>query len=116
LRTSLRGVTPDPTTKLFIVGQDPEHQYSLRSSISIGPRWDWDVFARNRSEISSVPLPSATQLDTRIAWRPTLDIEVAIVGRNLVGTSAVEGTSELFDLGRVAIERDAYLQLRWSFR
>ncbi len=116
LQTSLRGVTQDPATLLFVLGQDPEHQYSLRSSISVGPRWDWDVFAKHRSEIASIPLDSSTQLDSRIAWRPTLDLEVALIGRNLLDHSTVEAASELFDLARVSIERDAFVQLRWSFR
>jgi iron complex outermembrane receptor protein len=116
LDTELRGANLNPSTLLFVLGQDARHVYALRSSLSMGPRWDWDLFVKHRTDIESSQLPSLTQMDMRLAWRPTLDLELSLVGRNLLEDAEVQSSSELYDIAHTAIERKVYAQLRWSFR
>lgn len=112
----LEGIDPSDPVLLFSVGQDPRNEYGLRSTSSIGPRWDWDVFAKYRDSVSASNLSGYTELNTRIAWRPKLDLEIAIVGRNLFNSGNIEAVSEFLDLGQIAIARTGYLQARWSYR
>jgi hypothetical protein len=56
-----------------------------------------------------------TALDVRVAWSATQNFEIAAVGRNLIAGTHQEFVSELGDLVPVAIEPEAYVELRWSF-
>jgi iron complex outermembrane receptor protein len=102
-----------PETGLFVIGADPENQYGLRSTVSFGPRWDWDLSARRVDAVSDAGIPSYTELGTRLAFRPTLNTEIALVGSNLLHSKHLEGVSELVDLMPTAIERSVALQMRW---
>lgn len=105
-----------PAVLMFVIGEDAEHQYGLRSTLSLGPRWDWDLNARHASRLEPFGIDEYTEVDTRIAWRPAVDWEVALLGSNLLHDSHVEAWSELGDLAPTAIARSISLQMRWMVR
>ena len=106
----------EPSVMMFVIGEDPKHQFGLRSTTSLGPRWDWDVTARYVDQLQPFDIGAYTELGSRLAWRPTLDWEVALIGSNLLHDSHLEATSELGDLAPTHIERTISLQVRWSVR
>ncbi|HPU56296.1 MAG TPA: TonB-dependent receptor [Verrucomicrobiota bacterium] len=69
---------------------DPEHQVGLRSSmdlpgnieLDLGLRWI-DSFVFNDVGTPAT-VPDYFELDARIAWRPTRNVELSIVGQNLL--------------------------------
>ena len=116
LRKRIDSPWSDPAVLMFMVGEDAEHQYSARSTLSFGPHWDWDVTARYVSDLAPFGIDEYTNFGSRLAWRPALDWEVALIGSNLLGDSHVEALSELSDSAPTAIERSLSLQVRWSVR
>ena len=70
--------------------EDPQHQFSLRSSLDLprhieldgGLRWVDKLIANNNGVPATVP--SYFELDVRLGWRPVPKLEFAIVGQNLL--------------------------------
>jgi len=69
---------------------DPQQQFSLRSSMDVarvisldaGLRWVDTLHINNAAASGTVP--SYFELDTRIGWRVTKNVELSIVGQNLL--------------------------------
>jgi iron complex outermembrane recepter protein len=99
----------------FFYGFDPKHQIGLRSALTFHRHWEWDVFARYIDELPASAVDSYVELNTRVAWRPSQALELALTGNNLLNTEHREFRSDFSDLPPVDVERSIYLQLRWSF-
>lgn len=99
----------------YEAGLDAPNQWTLRSSVSLGTRWDWDVLLRHLDSLPAAEVPAYTELNTRIAWRPRIDFELALVGENLLDKDHLEFVSDFIDLSPVSIERSVHLQARWTF-
>jgi iron complex outermembrane recepter protein len=98
---------------------DPEHQFSLRSSMDLFRRVEFDAALRwvdsLRNNNNGVPgtVPSYCELDLRIGWRVTGQFEVSIVGQNLLHDQHPEfGVEGLF---REQIRRSVYGKITWRF-
>jgi len=66
------------------IANDPNHQASLRSSMNIGPVVTWDAFFRYVGRLHSPPLADYAELDTRLGWKVTPQLELSISGFNLL--------------------------------
>ncbi len=96
-------------------GLNARNQWTLRSNVSVGTRWDWDVTLRHVDALPTSEAPAYTEANTRIAWRPSIGFELALVGQNLLHADHREFVSDFVDLSPVSIKRSALLQARWSF-
>jgi iron complex outermembrane receptor protein len=101
--------------KAYLVGTDPRNQFAVRSALSLGPRWDWDVSLRSLDGVAGV-VAGYTELGTRISWQAAQNLEMSLIGSNLLQRAHFEAGSELGDFERVQIERAVMLQARWSWR
>jgi iron complex outermembrane receptor protein len=96
---------------------DPEHQFSLRSSLNLPRHAELDAALRwvdtLRNNNGPVPgtVPSYFELDTHFAWHASDRLELSLVGQNLLHNRHVEygfpGPT------RPEIERTAYGKLTW---
>ena len=96
---------------------DPEHQFSLRSSLNLPRHTELDAALRwvdtLRNNNGPVPgtVPSYFELDTHLAWHATDRLELSLVGQNLLHNRHPEygfpGPT------RPEIERTAYGKLTW---
>jgi iron complex outermembrane receptor protein len=110
---------------LFAQGLNVPHQIGLRSQWDFAPKWQWDMNLRYLSRINmpfTENFPEATSirayvtLDTRLAWKMRKDMELSLVGKNLLDKQHLEFTSlKGTDYLRTEVPRSAYLQLRWEF-
>ena len=66
------------------IANDPNHQASLRSSMNIGPVVTWDAFLRYVGRLHSPPLADYAELDTRLGWKVTPQLELSVSGFNLL--------------------------------
>ncbi|HYM34429.1 MAG TPA: TonB-dependent receptor, partial [Steroidobacteraceae bacterium] len=96
-------------------GLDARNQWTLRSNLSIGAKWDWDVTLRHVDALPTSEAPAYTEANTRIAWRPRMGFELALVGENLLRPDHREFVSDFVDLSPVSIKRSVRVQARWSF-
>jgi len=108
--------TAGRTSPDFLSGFDPKHSALLRSILSIDSHWDWDATVRYVDPIKLLRIPSYVEVSTRVAWRPRMDVEVALVGNNLLHDAHPEFLSELADMPQLSIGRNIALQLRWTVR
>jgi iron complex outermembrane recepter protein len=100
-------------------GATPRHQIGLRSSLDVTDSLQLDAFLRYSSDIEESPDNSSdegidgyTELDVRVAWQAWEQLEVSVVGQNLLDERHVEfGSPE----ARGAIERSVYAKLAWGF-
>ncbi|SKB03118.1 iron complex outermembrane recepter protein [Prosthecobacter debontii] len=99
-------------TGATIEGNDPDHILVLRSSFDLP--WDLELDATFRyvDQLPQPATPAYTTLDLRLAWLPREDLEIAIVGRDLLDEAHPEyrGRTVSREIGR-----SVYLMVTWSF-
>jgi iron complex outermembrane receptor protein len=98
----------------------PGRQFSLRSSLDITPQLQWDVWLRRVGKIitsqdAAATVPAYTSLDMRLAWKATRDLEVSLIGQNLLDANHLEYISQNIYSTPVKIERGVYLKADWKF-
>ena len=102
---------------------NPRHQLSIRSRYDFDHDQQLDLWLRYVDELRidrdtspvAERIPAYTELDLRYAWQIRPDLELSLVGRNLLADSHIEFLSELEDIQLTAVERSYYGQLRWQF-
>jgi iron complex outermembrane receptor protein len=95
----------------------PKHQVSLRSSTDLARNVELDLWVRYTDAFDGLgasPIASQTALDLRLAWRPHKDLELSIVGQNLLDDRHLEFVSDSFS-SPVEVERGVYGKLTWRF-
>jgi iron complex outermembrane receptor protein len=108
----LRPGSADPTGGAA-EGNDPPHQLGVRTAINLPHRTELEGFLRRVGALPAPVVPAYTELDLRASWALSDDLELALVGRNLLHASHPE-----FGLAgprRVEIERSLYARVRVSF-
>jgi iron complex outermembrane recepter protein len=98
---------------------DPEHQFSVRSSMDLSKTVDLDAQLRwvdtlhinNGATVGTVP--SYYELNLRIGWRPRKDLELSLVGENLLHDHHPEYGYP--SPTREEISRSVYGKVAWSY-
>ena len=101
-----------------VEGQSPRNQVYLQSSWDVSRNLEFDVFARYVDVLPGFasPVPAYTSLDVRLAWRPRPNLELAIVGQNLLSPSHLElGTSARAPFPLLEVPRGVFasMTLNW---
>jgi len=98
---------------------DPQHQFSIRSSMDLPENISFDAGLRwvdelhNNSGATVGTVPSYFELDARLAWRPVKSLELSIVGQNLLHDQHPEYGYPT--PGREEIVRSVYGKISWEF-
>jgi iron complex outermembrane recepter protein len=103
----------------FLEGATPKHQFGLRSFLDLPAGFQLDAQYRYSSDIESIPdivtgegIDAYSELDLRLAWRGWRQIELSLVGQNLLHDQHIEfGTPA----ARGEIERSVYGKFAWNF-
>lgn len=74
----------DTTGLSFLAGNDPRLTWTVRSAHDLGARLRADLALRYVDGMPQAALPSYHELDARLAWQVRPDLEIALVGRNLL--------------------------------
>ena len=98
---------------------DPEHKFSIRSSMDLpqniqldaGLRWV-DSFEFN-SGGTPATVPAYFEMDARISWHPIKNLELSIVGQNLLHDHHLEYV--ISSPPREEIVRSVYGKVTWHF-
>src|SRR3989454_1057457 len=78
------------TMGVAAAGNDPKHQWNLRSSLDLPGRQEFDVLLRHVAPLPSPSVPGYTALDARYAWQFERGLELALVAQNLFDRSHPE--------------------------
>ena len=99
-------------------GSSPQNQFSLRSAMDLPHGITFDTTLRYVDRLPAYRLGSYFELEARLGWQITKNLEVAVVGQNLLhdrhaefGPSSVQTQN-----GNVsAIPRSVYGKVTWRF-
>jgi iron complex outermembrane receptor protein len=108
------------TTTLADEGRSPRDAFSIRSSHNFGPKVEGDLWLRYVGGLSSFQdmgfdTDSYYALDARIAWKPKKDLEVSLVGQNLLQSTHLEFGPDIMGTLPTQVERGAYGKVTWKF-
>lgn len=115
-----------PASSEAAEGQSPRHQVNLQCFFDVTRDVGLDLLGRwvdrlsgfNPSGVPGVAdgIPSYFSFDARLAWRARKNLEVSVVGQNLLDNHHPEfGTSPLVRSPLVEIRRAVYGKTAWSF-
>ncbi|MBS3780228.1 MAG: TonB-dependent receptor [Desulfovermiculus sp.] len=105
----------DKTSQETYEGRNPNLQFSLRSNMNLPHDLELDLWCRFVDRLEALDISDYTTLDARLGWRPSQNLEVALVGRNLLKSRHKEFRDEHLNLTATQIERSAYLQVTFQF-
>lgn len=98
----------------ILASQDPRHQFSLRTSIDLPRNLECDVWYRHVSELSDT-IDGYDTFDVRVGWKYTRNLEMSIVGQNLLDSHHAEFQPEALHTIGTEVERGVYGKIVWSF-
>jgi iron complex outermembrane recepter protein len=95
----------------------PHHQASLRSSLDLPHNVQFDCAVRYVDNLPSPEqrIPSYVALDARLAWRPRKNLELSIVGQNLLDDRHPEFRPTIVVTQTTEVERSVYGKITWHF-
>ena len=99
---------------------DPRNQFSLRSSWDLPRKVEFDAGVRWVDELrvnggggTPASVPAYWEMDVRLSWRPRDDLELSIVGQNLLHDQHREYGAP--SPAREEIERSVYAKVAWRY-
>ncbi len=115
--------TVDPIFADLAEDSSPRHQLSIRSNFDLGHNLNLNLWGRYVDDVSpSVPSLLAPdlgadnyfELDANIIWHPVENIELMLVGQNLLDHRKLEFIQESYT-SPIEIGRSVYTKLTWKF-
>jgi len=101
---------------LYGDGCSPRHQVYLRSAWNLRENLDFDLMFRYVDALHYLDVPSYMSLDLRLAWRPRANLELALVGQNLLQDYHYEyGYEYDSQLQVTQIPRGVYGTITWRY-
>lgn len=104
---------------------DPRWQGFLQTSADLGPHLELGLTARHTGELEKSSalagpaereaIPSYTEVDLRLAWKPRKGLELALLGRNLLHDDHAEFRDTIVYTVPTRVQRSLALKLTWSF-
>ncbi len=94
--------------------QSPQNQFSLRSMINLPWKLEFDTAWRYVDSVSDFNVGSYFNLDIRLGWKPTENLEVSVTGQNLLDSDHQEFGETFFRVPKTEMERGAYFGVRWQ--
>jgi iron complex outermembrane receptor protein len=93
-------------------GNDPGHQWMLRSNFDLPRDLALDASLRGVGELDAPHVDAYVEADARVAWQPNGQFELALIGRNLLHARHVEFVNTA--LGVREVPRSLALGVRWT--
>lgn len=99
-------------TGVQAAGNDPAHQFSVRSAMNFANRTEFDASLRSIGALPNPDVPAYVALDARLGWQVAKNFEVSLAGFNLLDkrhpeVGALPARSE--------IRRNIYARILWKF-
>ncbi|MBU0945927.1 MAG: TonB-dependent receptor [Proteobacteria bacterium] len=125
----LKMTSLDMSNQVFSISElvseesSPKHQLSLRSSIDLSETVHFNILGRYVDQIqtsgqaaysSGIIVDDYVALDVNIIWQPTKNLELMLVGQNLLDSNHLEFVHEYF-IEATEVDRSVYAKLTWTF-
>ena len=93
----------------------PRHLFSLRSQHNLGNSQQLDFWFKYKSRIEAFSIPGRANLDIRYAWKLDRNLELSVVGQNLLHERVLEYVPDYLPSALVKIARGGYVRLEHRF-
>jgi len=101
-----------PTT---IGGLTPKHQGSIRSLINLPYQVEFDSWIRIADNLKAQPIGEYVELDLRLGWKPVPNLDISLVGKNLLDNHHPEFISSFLQTQPTEVQRSVYGKVTWSY-
>jgi iron complex outermembrane receptor protein len=101
----------DPTSVAGYEGSSPRHQGTMQSFLTLSKRLEFDQTYRYVSALAAQTVNSYSTADARLAWHFTGQMELSLVGQNLLQPHHAEFGGD--PGGLVEVKRSVYAQITW---
>ncbi len=118
LRMKMKKDYTDVINKGNAEGSTPQHQVSLRSGFDLARNVTLDLWLRGVDRVEYIDRQSIdgyATLDARLAWMPTRNLELSLVGQNLLDSHHPEFIPEFINTTPSEVERSVYAKVEWQF-
>lgn len=103
--------------------QSPDHTVTLTSRMNLAHDVQLDVFARYVDQIfipranggAGQAIASYWNLDVRLGWRPTANLELSLLGQNLLDDRHAEFSPTFISVGAAEVERSVFGLVTYRF-
>ena len=99
-----------------VEGSTPHNQFFLRSSFDLPRNLELDLSPRYIDNLPSVKVDSYVELDARLSWKPFENLEMSLIGQNLLDNHHPEYIQGVIvSTGSTEIERSIFAKIEWRF-
>ncbi len=110
----ITGLSLDPIGK-NATGESPQHQASIRSLMQLPRNIEFDMWGRFVDQLPALNIPAYVSLDIRLGWKPINNLDISLVGQNLLESRRPEFSSSLVAQSATEIQRGAYVKLTYRY-
>lgn len=96
-----------------VIGSGPKHQFQLHSQLRLRHDLDFDATIYHVGQVPEGAVGRYARLDLRLAWKARKDMEISLVGQNLLDDRHFESIGQ--DSAASDVPRSLYAQVRWIF-
>lgn len=96
-------------------GKSPHHQFSVQSSLDLPWRMHLDTTVRYVDQLRELQVDSYFAVDMRLAWKPTRNLELSIVGQNLLDDRHPEFAPTIIPTQRTESQRSIFGKITFEF-
>jgi iron complex outermembrane receptor protein len=96
-------------------GDAPQHQVYWQNSLDLPRGFELDTTLRYVDELPSLDVDDYVTADVRLGWRPSEDLELAVVGQNLFDSEHFEFAPMFVNTVPTQVERSVYGKVTWRF-
>ncbi len=94
--------------------ENPRHQISLRAGFDLPHNTTLDLWWRYVDELGD-RVDSYHSLDVRLGWKPISDLEISVVGQNLIENHHLEFIPEFDAMTPTEVQRSVYAAITLKF-
>jgi iron complex outermembrane receptor protein len=95
-------------------GTSPRHQFQIRSQWDLPRHLEFDQSIYFVDKLTSLAVPAYTRVDLRFGWRLAENMELSVVGQNLLSPAHLEFVDPNADASTQDV-RKAFVRMTWSF-
>lgn len=95
--------------------KSPRHRFFIHSMVNLPHDVQLDGVLRYVDSLPAMQIPSYVELDLRLSWKLRKNLEVSLVGQNLLHAQHAEFVSESIHIPRTDVARSVYAQLMLQF-
>ena len=74
-----------------------------------------DLWLRYVDQLSFLDIDAYLTLDARIGWKPAENIEISLIGQNLLDDQHLEFIDESLPAKSSEVQRSIYTKITWTF-